>query len=75
VWTGELRLWPVVLTKPLRRKKPTPIFVCSMGDLAHEDMPVDWFRQVWEVMVEADRRGLGHAFQVLTPSAPPTSPA
>ncbi len=66
VWTGELRFWEEALDKPLRVRTPAMWFVNSMSDLAHEDMPVEWFTRVWSVMTEAHHRGLGHVFQVLT---------
>lgn len=65
VWTGEIRLWEPALDQPLRWAKPRMIFVNSMSDLAHEDMPIDWFRRIIKVMQEA-RRQRGHIFQVLT---------
>lgn len=66
VWTGKLRLWERVLADPLHRRAPTMFFVNSMSDLAHEDMPAEWFARIWAVMAEAHQRGLGHVFQVLT---------
>lgn len=46
----------------LRWKKPRTVFVCSMSDLFHEDIP-DWFiLKVWDVM----RRAPQHTFLVLT---------
>jgi protein gp37 len=44
---------------------PRMIFVNSMSDLAHEDMPVEWFAQIWQAM-SAARQQRGHIFQVLT---------
>jgi len=50
------------LEQPLRWKKPRRIFVNSMSDLFHEQVP-DWFiRKVFQVMAEAN----WHIFQVLT---------
>ena len=48
--------------EPVRRRKPTMYFVCSMGDLFHED--VEWadIAEIWEVMDWAEQ----HTFQVLT---------
>ena len=62
----DLRLWPERLEIPLRWKKPRRIFVCSMADLFHQDVPDAFVRQVFEVMVKADR----HTFQVLTKRSP-----
>jgi len=47
---------------PLGWKKPRTIFVSSMGDLFHEDVPFDFIRRVFDVMKAADR----HQFQLLT---------
>ena len=58
----DLRLWPERLGQPLRWKRPRMIFVNSMSDLFHEDIPLDYIRQVFDVMGEADR----HTFQILT---------
>ena len=58
----ELRLWPDRLDVPLRWKKPRTIFVNSMSDLFHEDIPDDYIGQVFETMQKASQ----HTFQVLT---------
>lgn len=58
----DLRLWPERLDQPLRWKKPRVIFVNSMSDLFHEDIPLDYIEQVFAVMNEASQ----HVFQVLT---------
>jgi protein gp37 len=65
VWTGELRLWEPALDQPLRWARPRMIFVNSMSDLAHEDMPAEWFGRIYRAMVEA-QQARGHIFQVLT---------
>jgi protein gp37 len=63
VWTGKLALAPAhILTQPLRWKKPRTIFVNSMGDLFHEDVPDEWIVEVFTIMAIADH----HTFQVLT---------
>ena len=58
----DLQLRPERLSQPLRWKKPRTIFVNSMSDLFHEDVPDDYVREVFEVMRIADH----HRFQVLT---------
>jgi protein gp37 len=58
----DLKLWPERLDQPLRWRKPRMIFVNSMSDLFHEDVPFDFVREVIDVMAEAER----HTFQVLT---------
>jgi len=50
------------LDLPLGWKRPQTVFVNSMSDLFHEDVPVDFIRRVFDVMRQADR----HLFQVLT---------
>jgi protein gp37 len=65
VWNGKLRFWPAALEDLLKWRTPTLIFMCSMSDIAHEDVPVEWFEQIWRAMVEAQQRR-GHIFQVLT---------
>jgi protein gp37 len=50
------------LDLPLRWRKPQVIFVNSMSDLFHRDVPTGFIRQVFDVMSHAD----WHVFQVLT---------
>ncbi len=61
----KLTLHPQVLEIPLGWKKPQMIFVNSMSDLFHKDVPVDFIQQVFDVMRRAD----WHRFQVLTKRA------
>lgn len=66
VWTGKLVLAPEdVLTKPLSWKRPRKIFVNSMGDLFHENVPDEWIDRVFAVMALCPQ----HTFQVLTKRA------
>jgi protein gp37 len=58
----DLKLWPKRLDVPLKWKRPRVVFVNSMSDLFHEDIPDDYVRRVFDVMVRAD----WHVFQVLT---------
>ncbi len=58
----ELTLQPQMLELPLSWKKPQTIFVNSMSDLFHEEVPADYIRDVFDVM----RRAHWHRFQVLT---------
>lgn len=58
----DLRLWPERLDQPLRWKRPRVIFVNSMSDIFHEQIPDDYVREIFEVMAAAD----WHTFQVLT---------
>jgi len=61
----QLTLHPTVLRAPLSWTKPQMIFVNSMSDLCHRDVPSDFIRAVFEVMEEASH----HTFQVLTKRA------
>jgi protein gp37 len=58
----RVTLHPHMLDVPLRWRKPQFIFVNSMSDLFHEDVPVDYIQQVFDVMRQAE----WHTFQVLT---------
>jgi protein gp37 len=58
----DLKHWPARLELPFKWKEPRRIFVNSMSDLFHEDIPDDYIRQVFSVMRRAD----WHIFQVLT---------
>jgi protein gp37 len=56
---------PHMLERPLEWKTPQMIFVNSMSDLFHEDVPVEYVLRVMKVMRQAD----WHQFQVLTKRA------
>jgi protein gp37 len=58
----ELTLQPQMLELPLQWKKPQTIFVNSMSDLFHKDVPLAYIQRVFDVM----RRAQWHRFQVLT---------
>jgi protein gp37 len=61
----DLRLVPEALEAPLRWRKGRRIFVNSMSDLFHADVPAAYIEQVFDVM----RRAPQHDFQVLTKRA------
>lgn len=61
-WTGEVRPAPSVLDKPLRWKRSRRIFVNSLSDLFHADLPDEEVAKVFAVMALAPQ----HTFQVLT---------
>ena len=46
----DVTLQPQMLELPLRLKSPKRIFVNSMSDLFHEDVPTDYIKQVFEVI-------------------------
>lgn len=54
------------LEEPLHWKKPRRVFVNSMSDLFHEDVPSGFIRRVFWTMRECRDRNLGHTFQILT---------
>ena len=61
----EVTLHPDTLEIPLRWRKPRSIFVNSMSDLFHVDVPEPFIRDVFDVMERAD----WHRYQVLTKRA------
>lgn len=61
----ELTLQPKMLELPLRWSRPQTIFVNSMSDLFHKDVPLQYVHRVFEVM----RSAHWHRFQVLTKRA------
>lgn len=61
----DLRLVPEKMHEPLKWASPKKVFVNSMSDLFHADVPTDYIRQVVDVMVKAD----WHIYQVLTKRA------
>jgi protein gp37 len=61
----DLRLVPEKLSEPLCWRKPQRIFVNSMSDLFHEDVPLEFIQRVFNVMNQAD----WHQYQVLTKRA------
>lgn len=57
-----VRLWPERLAEPSKWRDPRIVFVNSMSDLFHADIPDAFVRRVFEVMLEVDQ----HVYQVLT---------
>jgi protein gp37 len=62
VWTGRVNLHRASLDAPLGWKTPRRIFVNSMSDLFHQDVPAAFIRDVWKVMAQAR----WHTYQILT---------
>lgn len=62
VWTGKIRVDEKSLSVPKSWSKPRKVFVNSMSDLFHDDVPVAFIRRVWDVMQETPR----HTYQILT---------
>ncbi|MEX0775038.1 MAG: phage Gp37/Gp68 family protein [Phycisphaeraceae bacterium] len=61
-WNGRVFLDDKAVDDPLSWRLPRVIFVNSMSDLFHEDVPLDFIRRVFEVMNRCPQ----HTFQVLT---------
>jgi protein gp37 len=61
----ELTTRPELLELPLRWKRPRMIFVNSMSDLFHADVPDSYIVQVFDAMVRAPQ----HTYQLLTKRA------
>lgn len=59
---GDVRMHEDRLVQPLHWRKPRKVFVCSMGDLFHKDVPTEFIWRVFSIM----RRAEQHTFQVLT---------
>jgi protein gp37 len=58
----KLTLQPDVLELPLKWRLPRSIFVNSMSDLFHDDVPASYIKKCFDVMNRAKQ----HTFQVLT---------
>jgi protein gp37 len=58
----KVRLQPDVVELPLKWKLPRTIFVNSMSDLFHKDVPDEYIARCFEVMARASQ----HVFQILT---------
>jgi len=64
-WNGKVVLVSEALADPLRWTAPQMVFVNSMSDLFHENLPAQAVRKVCEVMATARQ----HTYQVLTKRA------
>lgn len=58
----KVTLRPDRLKQPLRWRKPRMVFVCSMGDLFHDDVPFEFFVEILNTIVQTKR----HIYQILT---------
>ena len=61
----EVTLHPHTLELPISWKKPQTIFVNSMSDLFHKNVPLSYIQQIFDVM----NRAHWHRFQILTKRA------
>src|SRR5262249_53764417 len=62
VWTGRIFCDGRSLSFPSNWSRPRMIFVNSMSDLFHEDVPASFIASVWRVMETTPR----HTYQILT---------
>ena len=65
-WTGKVKLVREKLDQPLRWQRPRRIFVNSMSDLFHPEVPFEYVAAVFGVMAATSSR---HTYQVLTKRA------
>ncbi len=61
-FSGKINVIEKTVTLPLRWKKPRRVFVNSMSDLFHRDVPLEFIQRIFSVMNQAKQ----HTFQVLT---------
>jgi protein gp37 len=61
-WTGRISLDRKALSVPSSWSKPRRVFVNSMSDLFHSDVPAGFIADVWQVMAKTPR----HTYQILT---------
>ena len=64
-WIGEVRTLPEQLAVPIRRKSPRTMFVNSLSDTFHADVPDEFIAAMFGVMAACPQ----HTFQVLTKRA------
>lgn len=64
-WTGEVRLLPERLGLPFKWTRPKRVFVNSLSDLFHKDVPLAFIQRSFSVM----RATPWHTYQVLTKRA------
>lgn len=61
-WSGRVNWLPHRLEVPLRWRKPRRVFVCSMADLFHEELPDEHIYRVLSVAARTPQ----HTYQILT---------
>lgn len=64
-WTGELCFVESALEKPFRWKKPIRIFLGSMSDLLHREVPDEWRDRIFAIMARCPQ----HTFLATTKRA------
>lgn len=71
-WNGQIKLVPEKLDEPIRWQRPRRIFVNSMSDLFHPNVPDEFIDRVFGVMwacLWGRDENPGHVFQILTKRA------
>ncbi len=58
-------LHPACLDEPRAWRKPSTVFVCSMSDLFHPEVPFDFINRVMDTICETPQ----HTYQILTKRA------
>ena len=61
-WTGHIELCPWLLDKPLHLRRPRRIFVASLSDLFHPDVPFEFIDKVYVKISDYKR----HKFLIFT---------
>lgn len=61
-WNGVIKIVEEKIYEPIRWRKPSRIFVNSMSDLFHENLPFDEIDRIFAVMALCPQ----HTFQILT---------
>lgn len=61
-WTGQVNILDERLTQPMQWRKPLRIFVNSLSDMFHKNVPTEFIQQVFAVMALTPR----HTYQMLT---------
>lgn len=61
-WNGTVEFVESQLLKPVSWKSPQMVFVCSMADLFHNNVPDEWIDRVMAIAAICPR----HTFQILT---------
>lgn len=64
-WTGEVKYVPELVDRPCFWRRPRRVFVNSMSDLFHENLPDEHIAEIFATMAICPR----HTFQVLTKRA------
>lgn len=62
VWSDQINCHEDSVEIPLTWKKSRRVFVNSMSDLFHPDVPSDFIRRIWTVMAQTPQ----HQYQILT---------